>query len=333
MWLFSVIVLSAAAAKPATIPWNQLRNSVLSYPNWSIKDPAVALQAGEFYVFFSAFYKDHGQIRSHVVEVSTRDFRTFSPPLMNFDGEESGWLGMCTPDVQRVGDVWVLAFNSWGDDPQRPDQLFYVTSRDLVHWSSRLPLAANLTAGQSVIGPSVTCDDHGCYGAWREGLEDYPDKIRIRIAAAAKLNGPWHYVGSGYGSLKMANGRDNGLIHENYQFLRIDGVLHMLSDDYRDNLEGQYLYALLDPSHPLDWGKGFELKVPLQSFNRGIRCQAAALYDWRAQDGYFYLIYAGANEQTSYLGRGWNRLALARSRDLIHWFQAGEDETKAPPRW
>ena len=73
----------------------------------------------------------------------------------------------------------------------------------------------------------------------------------------------------------------------------------------------------------MNWEKGFEIKVPLEGFNRSIRCQAASLCDRRADDGYFYMIYAGSNEQTAYLGRGWNRLALARSKDLVHWFAPG----------
>jgi len=115
----------------------------------------------------------------------------------------------------------------------------------------------------------------------------------------------------------------NGLIHENYQFLRIGNVLHMLSDDYRDNIEGEYLYTLTDAAQPLNWERGFEIRVPLEGFNSSIRCQAASLYDRRADDGYFYMIYAGSNEQTAYLGRGWNRLALVRSKDLVHWFAPG----------
>jgi hypothetical protein len=321
--LLSTVALAASAHAGAAFNWDALRNPVLSYPHWSIKDPSLAWERGTIYVFFSAFYQDHGRIRSHVVEVSTQDFLTFSRPILNFEGEKDGWIGMCTPDVQKLGKTWELSFNSWGDDPKRPDQLFYMTSPDLVRWAAPSPLAANLTVGQSVIGPSLTSADGSYYAAWRQGLEDFPNDIRVRFAAAKSLAGPWHYVGFGYASLRMADGKDNGLIHENYQFLRIGNVLRMLSDDYRDNVEGEYLYTLADAAQPLNWEKGFEIKVPLEGFNRSIRCQAASLYDRRADDGYFYMIYAGSNEQTAYLGRGWNRLALVRSKDLVHWFAPG----------
>jgi hypothetical protein len=314
--------LAGLAPKPRApfIDWNSLRNPVLSYPQWSIKDFAMAHRNGVFYVFFSAFYQDHGRVRSHVVEVSTRDFRTFSKPILDFDGEKAGWIGMCSPDVQWLGNVWELSFNSWGDDPKRPDQLFYRTSHDLVHWSVRRPLAANLTSGQGVIDLSMTHAGSRYYAVWKAGRNSR--EMRVRLATARSLSGPWRFVGSGYATLDLANGKEDGLIHENFEFIWIDGMLHLLSSDYPHG-HHEYLYTLLDPADPLKWGKGFELNIPAQSWNPMAPCDAAALYDWRKDDGFFYLIYAGRNEQTTFLHRGWNRLGLARSRDLMHWFLAG----------
>jgi hypothetical protein len=120
----------------------------------------------------------------------------------------------------------------------------------------------------------------------------------------------------------MAGGEENGLIHENFEFLWINGKLHLLSSDYPQG-HHEYLYTLLDPSQPLDWGQGVELNIPAESFNPLVPCDAAALYDWRKYDGHFYLLYAGRSEATTYLHRGWNRLALARSKDLVHWVPAG----------
>jgi hypothetical protein len=320
MLLYGTLALPAGARARAFIPWKGLHNPVLSYPHWSIKDAAMAYRDGVFYLFFSAFYRDHGRVRSHVAEVSTRDFKTYSRPILDFDGERAGWIGMCSPDVQKLGNIWELSFNSWGDDPKRPDQLFYRTSSDLVHWSPRHPLAANLTAGQGVIDLSVTQSGSVYYAIWKAGR--HPDEMHPRLAASKSLAGPWHFVGSGYPSLRMADGKENGLIHENFEFVWISGVLHLLSSDYPHG-HHEYLYTLLNPRRPLEWGKGFKLKIPGQSFNRKVHCDAAAVYDWRRYDGFFYLIYAGRNEQSTYLHRGWNRLGLARSKDLRHWLPAG----------
>ena len=323
-WIaFFFLLYSSASARGAQKPfidWANLHNPVLSYPQWSVKDCALTYRDGVFYVFFSAFYEEHGRVRSHVAEVSTKDFKTYSQPILNFDGEDEGWIGMCSPDVQLLGNVYELSFNSWGDDPEKPDQLFYMTSKDLVHWSARHPLGANLTAGRGVIDASVTQAHGGLYLVWKDGRQQ--KEMRTRLAEAKSLDGPWHFVGSGDASLKMASGAENGLVHENFEFLWIDGKLHMLSSDY-PNGHHEYLYTLLDPSHPLEWGQGFELNIPPEDFNQLVPCDAAAIFDARKYDSYFYLIYAGRNDATTYLHRGWNRLALARSKDLVHWVLAG----------
>ncbi len=320
-FLFALFV--GAAARPAQKPfidWANLHNPILSYPNWSVKDTAMTYHGGVFYVFFSAFYDDHGRVRSHVVEVNTRDLKVFSDPIFDFDGEDDGWIGMCSPDVQKLGDIYELSFNSWGDDPQKPDQLFYITSKDLVHWSERRPLGASLTAGRGVIDASVTRAGEGYYLIWKDGRT--PKEMRPRLAESKSLDGPWQYVGSGNVSLKMPNGAENGYIHENFQFLWIDGKLDVLSVDYSPG-RFESLYTLLDPAKPLEWGNELKLNIPAESFNQMVPVDAGAIYDARAQDGYYYLLYAGRDDVTTYLRRGWNRLALARSKDLVHWAVAG----------
>ncbi len=302
------------------IDWKSLHNPVLSYPNWSIKDSAMAYRDGVFYVFFSAFYEDRGQIRSHVVEVSTRDFKTYSQPIFNFDGEEDGWLGMCSPDVQQIGDQYVMTFNSWGDKPGKMNALFYETSSDLTHWSKMKPVAAELTAGLRVIDAAIAHTGDGYYATWKEGQRG----MKPRMAFANSLDGPFHFVKSGFPELLMKDGKDDGLIHENYEFLQIDGRWRLLTTDY--NPPSPRLYTLENPSDWLKWGQGYEFKIPVESFNTDNVANAAALYDWRGNDGFFYLIYAGRTERATYLHRGWNRIGLARSKDLIHWQPAGKLE-------
>ena len=319
--LIFLLVLASLAARTSRgadfIDWKSLHNPVLSYPNWSIKDSAMAYRDGVFYVFFSAFYEDRGAVRSHVVEVSTRDFKTYSQPIFNFDGEEDGWLGMCSPDVQHIGNQYVMTFNSWGDKPGKWNALFYKTSSDLTHWSKAKPLAAELTAGQRVIDAAIARTADGYYAIWKEGQHG----MKPRMAFAKSLDGPFHFVKSGLPALLMGDGTDDGLIHENYEFLQVDGRWRLLATDY--NPPSARLYALENPSDWLAWGHGYELKIPVETFNTDNVANAAALYDWRAHDGFFYLIYAGRTERTTYLRRGWNRIGLARSKDLIHWQPAG----------
>jgi predicted GH43/DUF377 family glycosyl hydrolase len=121
----------------------QPKNPILAYDQWSIKDACCAWRDGLFTVFFSAF----DQERSRVAAVTTADFCTYSDFLFCLDGRADGHISLCSPDISRVGDTYILTLNSWGDDPENPNQLFYMQSPDLVQWSERRPLAANLTRG------------------------------------------------------------------------------------------------------------------------------------------------------------------------------------------
>lgn len=322
----------AMAEKKPLIDWNGLKNPVLSYPNWSVKDTAMAYRNGTFYVFFSAFYAERGQVRSHVVEVSTADFKHYSEPIFNFDGEDDGWIGMCSPDVQQLYGKYVMTFNSWGDKPGKPNQLFYMTSDDLVHWTPRKALGLNLTqiGDQRVIDAALAQADGGYYLVYKEqtpGIHSRP-----RMAFSTSLDRPFHYVGDGIVDLLMKDGKDNGFFHENYEFLHTNGQWYMLTTDYLHNrqfhdkydVQAPYLYALERGSHWLKWTRGYTFDLPQEKFNAESIANAAALYDWRKYDGYYYLIYAGRSEGQAYAKRGWNQIALARSKDLIHWSVPGE---------
>ncbi|MDE3181237.1 MAG: hypothetical protein KGM47_16460, partial [Acidobacteriota bacterium] len=223
--------------------------------------------------------------------------------------------------VRKVGRVYELSFNSWGDEKGRPDQLFYMTSPDLVHWSSRRPLAPNLTAGKRVIDAAIAEAGSGFYLIWKENTDGAP---KPRVAFAKALDGPWSFTGSGFASLTMPDGKEDGLIHENFTFIEARGKWRLLSSDYPHG-HHEILYTQLQPGNWLDWGNGIPIHVRPEAFNTLVHADAAAIYNWRKRDGYYYLIYAGRNESKTYLRRGWNRLGLARSKDLIHWLPAGAE--------
>jgi hypothetical protein len=324
---------SAAQQKPF-IDWASLRNPVLSYPDWSVKDTAMAFRNGTFYVFFSAFYLDRGQVRSHVVEVSTPDFKHFSDPIFNFDGEEDGWIGMCSPDVQFLYGKYVMTFNSWGDKPGTPGQLFYMSSDDLVHWSPRKTLGQNLTqvGNQRPIDATLAEADGGYYLVYKESTPGIHS--RPRIAFSTSLDAPFHYVGDGIVALLMKDGKDDGFFHENFEFFHTNGQWYLLATDYFHNqpnpikydVQAPYLYALERGSHWLKWNRGYTFDLPQEKFNMESIANAAAVYDWRKYDGYYYLIYAGRNDGLTYAHRGWNQIGLARSKDLIHWIVPGQGQ-------
>jgi hypothetical protein len=230
---------------------------------------------------------------------------------------------MCSPDVQRLHGKYVMTFNSWGDKVGKPNQLFYITSDDLVHWSARHPLALNLThadVDKRVIDAALAEADGGYYLMFKEQTQGVPK--RPRIAFSSSLSGTFQFVEDGLPSLLMTDGKENNMIHENYEFIYTSNEWRLLSTDYPP--QGEYLYTLKPGSRWLQWTEGYQLDIPLQTFNTDNRDNASALYDWRKHDSYYYLLYAGRTENTSYAKRGWNRLALARSKDLIHWSAAGD---------
>lgn len=293
------------------IDWAILHNPILEYPTWSVKDYAVVYREGTFSLFFSAFYASNGRIRTHLVEVSTKDFKTYSEPLLNFAGEEDNWIGMCSPDVTQVDNTYYLTLNSWGDIPGKPNQLFFMTSHDLMNWSDYKPLAANLTT-ERAIDAAVAYHNNKFFLIWKEVQTP-------KVAVGETMEGDFSVVG--YPDfLKLPSDRSVKL--ENYQFLKIDDKWCLLGTKMD---EGHYpnLYRMAgdgdSESDWLSWTDGHELTVGRQHFNTKDGANSAMLADWRKHDGFFYLFYAGTNEGDGYLGRGWNRLGIARSKDLLHW--------------
>ena len=318
--LFSSRIPVAQSAFP--LDWANLRNPVMQFDNWSIKDFAAAYKNGTWYIFFSAFYDDNGQLRCHVAEVSTIDFKTYSQPVLKFDGQEEGWIGMCSPNITQVDSTYYLTFNSWGDKPSQFNQLFYKTSTDLVNWSTGYSnLGSNLTSGKRAIDAAVAFENNKFYLIWKEGKGK---KSRTRLAVARSMNANFAYIGNGYPRLHMASGLHSRRTHENFEFIKVDGKWRLLSTDYSPH--NPYLYTMHesgDNSDWLTWVGGYKLEIPKERFNTAHRANAAVLYDWRAYDGYFYLLYAGNTENSSFGKRGHNRLGLARSLDLVKWTVIG----------
>ena len=325
------LAMSAASAQKAPfLDWKNLHNPVLQYPDWSIKDTAMVYRDGTFYVFFSAFYPRTDDTVCHVVEVTTKDFKTFSDPILKFDGKEDGWIGMCSPDVNLMNGQYVMTFNSWGNQPTKPNQLFVMTSPDMVHWSKREKLAANLTEGKKVIDAALAYADGGYYLIYKQGPKG--GTLIPRMAFSKSVVGPYEFVGDGLPKLLRPDGSTETLTHENYQFIHVDTKWYLLTTDYDQQKEGNiidkgeelHLYTLDPKSNWLVWGEGRRLDTPQEAFNTDYKDNAGCLVDWRRYDGYFYLLYAGRTEYNSFAMRGQNRLGLARSKDLIHWSPAGD---------
>lgn len=325
-----------AGARSAFIDWASLHNPFLQYADWSIKDACMAEHQGQFYVFFSAFYRDAGRVRSHLVEVKTTDFQNFSEPLLHLrdldadaDGQLDAWIGLCSPNLTHHRGTYYLTFNSWGDKEGQPNQLFFMSSKDLEIWSDPKPLARNLTQGWRSIDGAVAFDQDNIFLLWKGA----PDGQTPRMAIGETMDGDFRFLGDGYPMFLTRNSESSDE-HENYQFIRIQGKWRVLvtAMDW-DHMP--YLYTMAGSGENalnwLNWVHGYKLEVPRQSFNTHTRANAAFLADWTARDGYVYLLYAGNDAAgDEFAGRGWNRLGLCRSKDLEHWMPLTDVKQLAP---
>jgi hypothetical protein len=299
------------------IDWANLKNPVYAHDGWSTKDACMAYTDGVFYLFFSAFYEDRGRERAHVVGVRTTDFRNFSAPFFVWDGAAEGWIGLCSPDIFSHGTQWYLTYNSWGDHPERPNQLFFAASTDLERWTPGRSLARDATqeGGRPVRAiDAAVAFAHGRYVLlWKER-----QVAQLAVAPAMAAEG-WRRLG-----------RPAQRWCENGQFIHIDGTWQVL-------LTGKPMDPFLAPVTKdgrrdedwLTWGEWRALHIPQEQFNTRHRANCPTLYDWRRHDGHFYLLYAGNTETVSHAGRGDSKLALARSKDLVNWSVPGKGEAGA----
>jgi hypothetical protein len=322
--LFLSISASAICEEPF-IDWDNLPNPQYSHEGWSTKDACMVYHNDTFYIFFSAFYWDDGRERSHVTGVKTKDFRTFSDPLFLWHGRDEGWIGVCSPNITKVGDTFYLTYNSWGDKRGKFNQLFYATSKDLENWEHKKPLARNVTKGFRAIDAAMAYEGGKYYVTWKQRVFG---KDCFRMACADSMEGPFEYAGHGYARFLMPSGVENGLIHENFEFIKIDGRWHVLVTDYRPEPHAPYIYRMegsgMEPEDWLKWVDGRKIDIAMEPFNTEHQANASFLADWRDKDGFFYLLYAGRTEDRSHAGRGDNKLGLSRSTDLINWFIPGK---------
>ncbi len=338
-----------------TILWDRLTNPILSLDDWSLKDACCIEHAGGFELFTSAFDEQH----STILQMHSPDLLDWSGPIHHWTGDELNAVGVCSPSIVRDEDGrYVLHYNTWGEQRPRFEQLYARVSDDLESWSDPIPMAGELTAAKRCIDAALA--RHG-----RRWFLAYKEHGTARIATAETLDGPWRFVtDDGKMILLRPDGTDvadDGMTHENAQFLDIDGTWHVLMTDYRPH--EPWLYRLEgDPDAPASWARwvdGRRIEPPAQKFNsmpaempcvqeedfvrplfgcngqpgrvriEDGQANAAFCLDRRGDDGWFYLIYGGKNQtrRNDFNGRasghpwprGWNRLGIARSRDLVDW--------------
>lgn len=304
-----------------TIAWTKLRNPILSYRSRGIRDIAVRLLGGRWRLFFTDVVGNTPNWG--IGSATSTDWSSWGPPT--YWTPQAGTSGLASPDVTRAPDgTYVITYQSdpGQTDPPGPAKLYYRTSPDLVHWSAPRRLAPTIhpAASDRTIDAALAWTPHGLVLGYKFGANQ--QHFEVAWSPSGALSGPWHYVG-------RPDITVYGDTIENFQFLRIDGTWNLLATT--NNFDRPWLFSLTgDPDQPsgwLRWSSGRELEVPVESWNSGVGlpgssyeiANSAYLCDARAVDGWFYLVYVGTNEDTTFGGWGHTRMGVARSRELVNW--------------
>ncbi len=302
------MMLAGCAEEPDA--WNGVQNPVLGFPEHAIKDAYLARHDGRWHLGYSQAQAEPFRFR---IGLSS------SPDLQEFEHlptlDEPAVGGLASPDVVRAPDgTYVMTFNSHTRDVgETLNKLYYRTSTDLRTWSAptRFHIEGADADTDRLIDAAVAFTDHGAFLFFKREQE-----ATIAHSPSGSLDGPWTLLGP----VEPGN-------LENGQLIQIDGVWHLLATKI-PLLHTPVLHRLdgdaRDPASWRTWTVVREFEVPAQPWNTGAfldheRSNAGYLVDDRDASGYFYLLYAGSTDLTSFNNRGHSSLGLARSRDLESW--------------
>jgi hypothetical protein len=318
--LTGVGATSTSAAGPA-IPWGQLRNPILAYPDRAVKDPALVWSGRRWVALFSQVNTD-GHWTLGVA--TSPDLRSWSAPTTL--PHDPAVDGDASPDIVRAPDgTFVITDQSFVHDVSGTEaKLYYRTTSDFRSFSPPHPLGRSLHPGPTdrMIDAAVAWTPAGLLLGYKVGAADGPQAFEIARSTTGSLDGPWSLIGRPRISVY-------GDTIENYQFLSLDGRWQLLATS--NMFDRPYLFQLTgdarDPRGWLRWSAGRLLEIPQERWNRGRgitgltyeHANCAFLVDRRAIGGHFYLIYADSSELTSFGRAGHDQLAIARSTDLRRW--------------
>lgn len=294
------------AGGQAAVPWERLRNPVYELPDAAVKDVAVRLVDGRWRLLFSHVRED--PFRFRIGLASSADLLSWSGVEL-WDQPEVG--GVASPDVTRHrSGTYIVTYNSHTRDVDGLNKLYVRTSTDFRTWSppERLAFDVRPLPADRLIDAALAHTPAGLV----LGYNHQEDRFEVAVSPRGTLDGPWRRVGVA----------DTGPF-ENYQFLQIDGVWHVLGTTVP--VHRTLLYRIGGPPGDPDswrrWRLVREITVPDQGWNRpaGEVLNAAYLCDARALDGHWYLFYAGSTELDRFGGRGHAKMGVARSPDLVRW--------------
>lgn len=302
---------SRAERGDAAIPWKKLHNPILEFDDHMIKDQTLRLIDGEWHLFYSErFEAPTPGGTGHAV----------STDLTSWTTTEKLFPEQGSPDITRDADGRYI-ITAQRNDPAGGEinQLVYQAATDPNDaWSPPAQLVAGEFTTERIIDAGLAHTKYGLFLLFKRGLhEDVIQPIALAHSPSGSLDGPWEILGEP--SLTFA---------ENFQFLVINGVWHVLTTKIPVHVPT--LYKLVgDPSDPqswLNWKEAGKFEIPQEAWNTGRTAgithetaNSAHLCDARALDGYWYLTFAGSTELETFEGRGHAMIGIARSKNLKKW--------------
>jgi hypothetical protein len=254
---------------------------------------------------------------------------------------QAGVHGVASPDIVRSpSGTFVVTYDSNPDVTAMAgaqSKLYYRTSTDLETWSAPQPLALSLhpAPGARMIDAALAWTGHGLILGYKYGTTTGSTLQHFEIAwsPSGSLRGPWTYLG-------RPDIVVNGDTIENYEFVAVAGRWHLVATS--NTFDQPWMFGLAasvgagtsanskDPAAPsswLHWTKGRMLEIPGQAWDSGAglssvnfeHANSVFLCDAHADDGYYYVTYAGSDELTQFGGWGHAMIGIARSKDLVHW--------------
>ena len=304
------LMLVLCGCQPAPfIDWANLKNPILSAPDRCIKNQSVVLHDDRFFVFAFQRFEDGGTANVW----ATRDFQSYETlapePL----------AALSTSDLLQHEGKWHLVTQGASPSSTATHRLLHGTSADLRSWSPLAELApGNESAQRQIDGTLVFADGHFWLGY--KGDQDF----FVMRSQGAELDGRWEAPREASAAGEWA---------EAFHFYEIDGQWRLVATA-RDPKGWRCINPYVCSHEPFiytrdgdDWTRWTEkrqLHVPLEDWNSSLHANGASLNDWRAQDGWFYLFYAGSDDLDSFGGRSHCKLGVARSKDLITWRLPGD---------
>jgi hypothetical protein len=291
---------------PPPIPWGELRNPVLAYDSFGVKDQALQWSDDSWHMLFSdmTHTRSAPHVRFDVAVAQSRDLLHWSAPTIIASDAAS-------PDIVRnPAGFFVVTY-------QTPGGLEYrvADSGSLRSWSQPHPLAHGLAT--RMIDGALAFTGHGVILGFKAGTTSQ----HFEIAWAPSLGASFHLVG-----------RPDIVLYgdtvENYEFLTIGSGWQLVATS--NTLDQPFIFTMGagDPGNPdtwLHWSTGRELQVPNQNFDSasGISSvnyeHANSAFLCVGPNDEDYLTYAGSTELTAFGGWGHARIGIARSSDLVHW--------------